>query len=203
MKRILYFTIFLGISQISIAQSFLFTEFGNTILLRPNLGYEFRKKNHSFGIISRYQSNSFIWVTEYPGLTKSRGTTIDIFYKKYFKKYLYFETDFRFQKYSAPDYIHGWQGGSLYNSNTRFGPILRIGAYTGNHKRMPLDFGLGLGFLYGQKNMWISDSQKFTPDYKSEKTLEELKKEFPREKGLKFGFYPQVQLRWFFRLKKK
>ena len=87
MKRPLFIFLFLIYCNTS-AQSLINIDFENSILLRPNIGYEYRWKNNAMGGNIRWQRNAHIWISEWPGLMKANGINIDFYYKRFYPRIL-------------------------------------------------------------------------------------------------------------------
>ena len=100
MQKLLFLIVMFALQKTS-AQSFLNLDIGNSILLRPNLGYEYRWKNKAIGTNIRWQRNAFIWISEWPSLPAVSGLNIDLFYKKLYKKHFFAETGIRLTRFEA------------------------------------------------------------------------------------------------------
>jgi hypothetical protein len=178
------------------SQSFIFTDIGNSILTRPNIGYEYRWKKSGVGASIQYQRNAMFWITEFPNLIKISGLRLDLTYKFYFKSPFFLESKLRTQFYDAPFLLIGWHGDSIYNSNRSIEFAEKIGFTINKTKQLQFDFSAGIGGRYSTKTVAIGENEK------NLNTLDELKqKYYNQSKETIFGYLPHVQLRMFYRIR--
>ena len=200
MKKLLLLTLLFTLQKTS-AQSFLNLEIGNSILLRTNLGYEYRWKNKAVGTNIRWQRNAHIWVTEWPGFMKTKGLNLDFIYKHYHKKYVYAETGLRITAFEAPFLVDGWQISSIYNSDRKIEPFVKIGLNSGRGKKIQWDLGVGVGRVFSKKNLFVSESNLMNKQFipYSEQELREI---YKKPEGIESSWAPHAQSRLFYRIKK-
>ena len=183
------------------AQSLIHIDVGNSILARPNLGYEYRWKNSAIGGNLRWQRNALIMITEFPDLMKTSGFNFDLTFKNYHKKHFFTEIGTRLTSFSAPDVQYGWHIVSLYNSKRKFEPYMKIGLNTNRNKRIQMDFGIGLGGEFSTKSLEIETNQflvkglEISPD-------EEILKYFQKPSGRTFNLSYHAQMRIYCRIGK-
>ncbi len=196
MKKLVVFLLFTFVFE-SKSQSFLFSDIGNSILTRPNVGYEYRWKKNSISASLQYQRNAMFWLTEFPSFVKTSGLRLDLAYKFYFKNHFFLESKFRTQFYDAPFFLDGWHGDSIFNSNRSIEFAEKIGFKMNQKKRLQFDFGVGVGAKFTTMPVSIRDDEKINGV-----TDAELKSRFyEKSKGLKNIYVPHVQLRMFYKLK--
>ncbi len=200
MQKLLFLIVIFTLQKTS-AQSFVNIDIGNSILLRPNLGYEYRWKNKAIGTNIRWQRNAHIWVTEWPGFMKTKGLNLDFTYKNYHKKYVYGESGLRLTTFEAPFLVNGWQATSIYNSDKKIEPFVKIGLNSSRNKQIQLDLGVGVGRVFSTKNLFVSQgglmNKQFVPY--SEKELKEI---YKKPDGIESSWAPHAQLRLFYRIQK-
>jgi hypothetical protein len=178
------------------SQSFIFTDIGNSILTRPNIGYEYRWKKSGVGASLQYQRNAMFWITEFPNLIKTSGLRLDLTHKFYLRSPFFLESKLRTQYYDAPFFLAGWHGVSIFNSSRSIEFAEKIGFIINRKKQLQFDFSVGIGAKYSTKTVEIGE------DEKNLYTLDELKqKYYNQSKGTKFGYVPHVQLRMFYRIR--
>jgi hypothetical protein len=183
------------------AQSFLNLDIGNSILLRPNLGYEYCWKNKAIGTNIRWQRNAFISISEWPELIKSSGLNIDLIYKNLSKKYVFAETGIRLTKFEAPLTLYGWRIVSLYNSKNKVEPFIKVGLNTNRNKMVQLDFGIGLGGVFSNKSLEVY-TDEFQEVFVKLKPDEKIEDYFTKPKDIIISIAPHAQLRLFYRIQK-
>lgn len=200
MQKLLFLIVMFALQKTS-AQSFLNLDIGNSILLRPNLGYEYRWKNKAIGTNIRWQRNSHIWITEMPGLMKTKGLNLDFVYKYFYKKFVYGETGLRLTAFEAPFLVRGWHTSSIYNSDRKIEPYLKIGLNSVRSKKIQWDLGVGVGRVFSTKNLFVGESGLMNKQYipYSEKELKEI---YKKPDGIESSWAPHAQLRLFYRIKK-
>lgn len=200
MKYLLFLIVIFALQKTS-AQSFLNLDIGNSILLRPNLGYEYRWKNKAIGTNIRWQRNAHIWVSEWPGLMKTKGLNVDFIYKQYHKKHVYAETGLRSTAFEAPFLVNGWQISSIYNSDQKIEPFLKIGLNSDRSKKVQWDLGVGVGRVFSTKNLFLNESRLRNSQFVAYTEME-LKDLFKKPDGIESSWAPHAQLRLFCRIKK-
>jgi hypothetical protein len=200
MKNLIIFVILLGIKT-TYAQSFINIDIGNSLLLRPNLGYEYRWKNKAIGGNIRWQRNAHIWVTEWPGLMKTNGLNLDLMYRYFYKKYVYTETGLRLTSFTAPFLVNGWHTSSLHNSDRKLEPFIKIGLNINKNKKIQWDLGVGVGRIISTKNLFVNDSELMDAQLMPY-TENQLKELYKKPKGVEYNWAPHAQLRLHFRIKK-
>lgn len=122
------------------------TDVGNLILLRPNIGVEYRFGKNALTILTQYQTNKW-FVTEMPTLLKSKGVRVDLSYKYFtFKKYprAYHETLVRVQE-SLTNNINFFKEYPLKHSEKSIEVGQKIGVQSRKQKFFYTDFSLGMG----------------------------------------------------------
>ncbi|MCP9766621.1 hypothetical protein EGI22_01790 [Lacihabitans sp. LS3-19] len=201
MKKPLFIFLFLIYCNTS-AQSLINIDFGNSILLRPNIGYEYRWKNNAVGSNIRWQRNAHIWISEWPEFVKSSGLNVDLIYKNLSKKYVFAETGIRLTKFEAPMTLYGWRIVSLYNSKNKFEPFIKVGLNTNRNKKVQLDFGIGIGSAFSNKSLEVYKDE-FQEVYLQLKTNEKIEDYFKKPKGVEAAWVPHAQLRLFYKFGNK
>jgi hypothetical protein len=182
------------------SQYFIFTEVGNSILTRPNLGYEYRWKNQGLGAAIQWQRHTMFWVAEWPSLIKTKGIRGDVHYRFFYKSF-FMESKLRLQTHQAPDVLNGWHDIVLYNSKNSIELAEKIGFLFNRNKRFQFDFGAGVGLNYGNKNMWISNMERYVgPNYTPLSDTELLAK-FPNKNLKGFLWLPHAQIRMYYRIR--
>ena len=199
--RILAVFITIGLLPLnSFCQSFLFTDIGNTILLRPNIGYEFHKKKHSLSGAIQWQSNSMYWISEFPQLKKTNGIRLDLAYKYFSKRPFFVESILRFQSYKASDVLYGWGIISLYNSKNIAEVALKIGLRSSRNKKRQTDFSVGIGANYSSMPQVINKEVRFNGN--NILTDKEILLLYPNQFFKATNIVPHVQLRIYRKLNK-
>lgn len=183
----------------SFGQSFLFSDVGNSILLRPNVGYEYLKEKHSISSAIQWQSNSMYWISEFPQLCKTNGIRLDFSYKYFPKPFFFLESKLRLQSIKAPDVFDGWQIISLYNSKKSIEMAFKIGLRTNQTKKIQSDLSIGIGFNYGSVPFLLDEEARF--DGNIPLTDSELLKLYANPFIKKINTVPHVQLRIYKRVK--
>jgi hypothetical protein len=199
--KILSILLFLIVFVKANGQSYLNLDIGNSILLRPNLGYEYRWKNKAIGGNIRWQRNAFVWISEWPSLPTVSGLNIDFFYKKLHKKHFFAETGIRLTRFEAPFLLTGWRIVSLYNSKDKFEPFIKVGLNTNRNKKVQLDFGVGFGSVFSNKSLEI-DSMEFYKIFNKLESREKIQVYYKESQGIESSWVPHAQLRLFYRIKK-
>ncbi len=198
MKNLLFLIVIFALQKTA-AQSFLNLDIGNSILLRPNLGYEYRWKNKAIGTNIRWQRNALFSLSEWPELIKSSGLNVDLIYKNLSKKYVFAETGLRLTKFEAPMILYGWRIVSLYNSQNKFEPFIKLGLNTNRNKKVQLDFGIGLGSVFSNKSLEVY-TDEFQEVYIRLKPDEKIEDYFTKPKGVGISIAPHAQMRLFYRI---
>jgi hypothetical protein len=202
MKTKIKFLVFLFLIALSgYSQSFINIDLGNSILLRPNLGYERRFKKMAIGGNLRWQRNAFIWISEFPGFMKTNGINLDLTFRNLNKRYVYTEAGIRFTSFKGQFLERGWQIVSLYNSDRRIEPFLKFGINSNRNKKFQADLGIGVGCEFSTKSLQISDSDTFDSNY-FPLTDNQLKLIYKKPKGIQTGIKPHAQLRFFYEIGK-
>ena len=190
MQKLLFSIVMFALQKTS-EQSFLNLDIGNSILLRPNLGYEYRWKNKAFGTNIRWQRNAHIWVTEWPGFMKTKGLNVDFIYKYYHKKYVYVETGLRITAFEAPFLVDGWQISSIYNSDQKIEPFVKIGLNSSRSKKVQWDLGVGVGRVFSTKNLILDESRLMNSQFVPYTEME-LKNMFKKPDGIESTWAPHA-----------
>ena len=198
MKKLLFcFLVLFSIA--SYAQSFIHIDVGNSIMLRPNLGYEYHWKNMALGGNLRWQRNAHIWVSEFPGFMKTKGANVDLTLKYFYKKFVFTETGLRATIFEAPFFVSGWHDHSLYNSDKKIEPFVKIGLISNRNKKFQIDLGVGTGIVLSTKNLFIGEGdqydEKFIP-----LTNDQLKAKFKKPSGIESIWVPHAQMRIYRRI---
>ena len=200
MQKLLFLIVMFALQTTS-AQSFLNLDIGNSILLRPNLGYEYRWKNKAIGGNIRWQRNAFVWISEWPSLPAVSGLNIDLFYKNFYRKYFFTETGVRLTTFEAPFLLTGWRIVSLYNSKDKFEPFIKVGLNTNRNKKIQLDFGVGVGTVFSNKSLEV-DSFEFYEIYNKLESSQKIQDFFKEPRGIESSLVPHAQMRLFYRIQK-
>lgn len=181
------------------SQSFLSTDIGNSILLRPNLGYEYRWKKQAFGSSIQWQRNAMFWLYEFPSIIKTEGIRTDFYYKYFFYKSCFIEPKLRLQTFEAPCYLDAWRDVSLYNSKKSIEFAMKLGFILRKDKKLQFDFGAGAGYLYRDKSLLVNKENLYVGTQFL--TVSEILEKYPNKFQKETGFVPHVQLRMFYKIK--
>ncbi|MCP9763627.1 hypothetical protein [Lacihabitans soyangensis] len=200
MQKLLFLIVMFALQKTS-AQSFLNLDIGNSILLRPNLGYEYRWKNKAIGGNIRWQRNVFVWISEWPSLPTVSGLNVDLIYRKLYRKHFFAETGTRFTRFEAPMTLYGWRIVSLYNSKNKVEPFVKIGLNTNRNKKLQLDFGIGLGSVFSNQSLELN-MDEFQEVFVKLKPDEKIEDYFTKPKDIIISIAPHAQLRLFYRIRK-
>lgn len=148
-KIILSFSLIL-VCQLSQSQSFIFIDAGNTVILRPNIGFEHHWKNYAVSGLGMWKTSDGVWVSEFPGISGSSGYRIDASFKRFSKKLprTYLEGLVRWQSTVVPN-LRYWREETIltrYKKGIEVGP--RVGITGKFKKRITMDLagGVGCGF---------------------------------------------------------
>jgi hypothetical protein len=200
MQKLLFLIVMFALQKTS-AQSFLNLDIGNSILLRPNLGYEYRWKNKAIGGNIRWQRNVKMRPadSERRVLIPTSGVAIESFFKQYFYKFIINEHSLVLQTYKAPLLLGGEHHVTLYNSKTKVVFLEKIGLTTYPSKRLQVDFKIGFGGALSSKSLWISRDQ-IDILFSQGLEIKDIKTKFEKPEGMKFNWMPSAEIKMYCRI---
>lgn len=185
------------------AQRYFYSDLGNSVLLRPNLGFEHRFKKHSINGAIQWQRNGMMWLYEFPSVKKvTKGLRLEMGHKYHLSSHFFFESRLRFQTYKGPDILSAWQGMSLYNSRNFIELSEKLGMRIYPSKRIHSEFSAGVGLNYGSSSLSVGDESINQGNLFERLSDEEILKKYPNPRNTIFQYTPQFQFRFFYRIDK-
>lgn len=131
------------------SQSYLHSDVGNMILLRPNLGYEYQWQNKSLNGLIMWKRNDGVWAAEIPEIMPSNGIRTDFSYrffgKNYPSNYLEFFSRFQYIQTDSVFYYDPSYDANRTKKGFEFGPRAGTRKYS-KSGRLGYDFCIGLGY---------------------------------------------------------
>ena len=177
------------------SQHYIFSDIGNSVLLRPNIGFEKIKGPNAYSVAVQWQRNALFWVAEFPFLEKTKGFTADLAYRNFYKKNLFYEFKFRHQNYKGPNVITGWKDVAVINSIKTSEIGLKLGLRSKFERNYQAELSIGIGLGFTTPLIFVDNSEI----YKQSNILteEEIIAKFKNLSSIKFAASPHVQLRLF------
>jgi hypothetical protein len=171
------------------SQSFITTDIVNLIVLRPNIGYDYRWKNYAFTSNFRYQTNYLDEDGEIPSFMRTNGFNIDLSLRKIRKNSTFTEFTLRVKRFEKPLVNGGFQFYTLHYSKNRIGPLFTIGKHIEKNKRFHSYLSVGLGTVFTSKRVYVGEYDIFSLSDK------QILEKFPRPKGIEPILNPILQIR--------
>ena len=195
------------ICQISHSQSFLFTDAGNTAILRPNIGFEQHWKNYAVSGLGMWKTTDGVWVSEFPGISGSSGYRIDASFKRFSMKSprIYLEGLVRWQSTVVPN-LRYWREETIltrYKKGIEIGP--RVGITGKFKKRITMDLAGGVGCGFYDSQEVVTDLQHVPEpgiSYEDALNVAKGRKSFYADK-LRIYAMPYFQVRLYYRISEK
>lgn len=200
MKSVILFVFCYSIVLVSAnSQSYLYTDLGNNILTRANLGYEYKFKNMAVGGSLQHMRMAQYWVYEFGGFFKTKGAQLDLYHRFIAKNIFYLESKIRLQSVKGPELINGWKSNVIYTDRTKIEFAEKVGfLIEGKKRKMFLDFGIGPA--YGNTNAFL-DVPEVDKDFQPY-TIEKLYSLYPNPNKRAWYWAPHIQVKLYYRLKK-